>query len=143
MLDLWLAVRAHSETEEHVRGTLDAFNEKLAQRDLEGVLALFISDPDMSLIGSEAGETATGHSELRSFFERIFRRAGTFNFDWSSCHISAQGEVAWFFADAAASYTEGERVTTMPYRTTGILERRDNRWLIAHYHGSEPVQGPP
>ena len=133
-------MQADSETEGLVRGALDAFNEMLAQRDLEGILGLFVSDADVSLAGSEAGEIAIGRSELRSFFERIFRRAGTFNFDWRSCQVSAQGDVAWFFADATASYTEGENITAMPYRTTGILERRGNRWLFAHYHGSEPVQ---
>jgi len=139
----WLAVQADAETEGRVRGALDAFNEMLAERDLEGTLALFVSDADVSLVGSEAGEIAIGQSELRSFFERIFRRAGTFSFDWRSCQVSAHGDVAWFFADATAIYTEGENVTTVPYRTTGILQRENNRWLIVHYHGSEPAQAQP
>lgn len=136
-------MRADTETETLVRGTFDALSEMCAQRDLEGILALFSSDADVSLVGSEAGETARGPSELRSFFEQLFRRPGTFSFDWRSREISARGDVAWFFADATAIYTEGENVTTVPYRMTGILERENNRWLIAHYHGSEPAQAQP
>lgn len=136
-------MRADAETETRVRGAFDALSERCGQRDLEGILALFSSDADVSLVGSEAGETARGPSELRSFFERLFRRPGTFSFDWRSREISARGDVAWFFADATAIYTEGENVTTVPYRTTGILQRENNRWLIVHYHGSEPAQAQP
>jgi uncharacterized protein (TIGR02246 family) len=136
-------MRADTETETLVRGTFDALSEMCAQRDLEGILALFSSDAGVSLVGSEADETARGPSELRSFFERLFRRPGTFSFDWRSCDVSVRDDVAWFFADATAIYTEGENVTTLPYRTTGILERENNRWLIAHYHGSEPAHAQP
>ncbi len=51
---------------------LDAFNEALERRDLDATLALFVRHPDVTLVGSEEGETATGPSELHSFFERIF-----------------------------------------------------------------------
>lgn len=54
--------------------------------------------------------------------------------------VAARGDVAWFFADALAGYTENEQVTSVVYRTTGVLEHQENRWLIAHYHGSEPVR---
>ena len=132
-------MRADQETERAVLAVLDAFNDALGRRDLEATLALFVTDADVTLVGSEVGETATGPSELRSFFERIFARPGTFFFEWRSCTVSARGEVAWFFADAAARYTEHERVATVSYRTTGILEWREDRWLFVQYHGSEPI----
>lgn len=133
-------MRADAETETLVLGTLDALSETCGRRDLEGVLGLFASEVDVSLVGSEAGEIARGPSELRSFFERLFRRPGTFSFEWGAYEISARGDVAWFLAEATATYTEGESVTAVPYRTTAILQRGDSGWLIAHYHGSEPVK---
>jgi len=133
-------MRADRETEKAVLAVLDAFNDTLGRRDIEATLALFVPDADVTLVGSEAGETATGPSELRSFFERIFARPGTFCFEWRSCTVSARGDVAWFFADTAARYTEHEHVATVSYRTTGILERREDRWLFVQYHGSEPVR---
>lgn len=132
-------MRADTETEHAVLAVLDAFNETLGRRDVDATLALFVSDADVTLIGSEADESAEGPPELRAFFEAIFRRPGTFRFEWGKCTISSRGDVAWFFADATARYTEDQHVAAVPYRTTGILERREDRWLLAHYHGSEPV----
>jgi uncharacterized protein (TIGR02246 family) len=133
-------MQADDAIEQQVMDVLGAFNDHLARRDLDGVLGLFVSDSDVTLVGSEAGETAFGPAELRAFFERIFARVGTFQFEWRTCRISAEGEVAWFFADAVAHYGEPEGVASAPYRTTGVLKRHRDRWLLAHYHGSEPAR---
>jgi ketosteroid isomerase-like protein len=132
-------MHADDAIEQQVLGVLGAFNDQLAARDLDAVLGLFVSDPDVTLVGSEAGEIAVGPGELRAFFRRIFARTGTFRFECSTCRVSAEGDVAWFFADGLARYSEPEGVTSVPYRTTGVLKHRGDRWLFAHYHGSEPV----
>jgi ketosteroid isomerase-like protein len=134
-------MHADDAIEQQVLGVLGAFNDQLAARDLDGVLGLFVSDPDVTLVGSEAGEIAVGPGELPAFFQRIFARPGTFRFEWRTCRVSAEGDVAWFFADAVAHYREPEGVASVPYRTTGVLTRRGDRWLFAQYHGSEPVNG--
>ncbi len=132
-------MHADDAMEQQVLGVLGAFNDQLAARDLDGALGLFGSDPDVTLVGSEAGEIAVGPGELRAFFQRIFARAGTFRFEWRTCHVSAESDVAWFFADAVAHYSGPEGVASAPYRMTGVLTRRGDRWLFAQYHGSEPV----
>jgi ketosteroid isomerase-like protein len=132
-------MHADDAIEQQVLGVLGAFNDQLAVRDLDGVLGLFVSDPDVTLVGSEAGEIAVGPGELRAFFQRILARAGTFRFEWRTCRVSAEGDAAWFFADAIAHYSGPEGVASAPYRTTGVLTRRGDRWLFAQYHGSEPV----
>ena len=132
-------MKADDRTEREVLGVLRAFNDHLAARDLVGVLSLFVSDPDVILVGSEAGEFAVGLSELRAFFQRIFARQGTFRFEWRTSRVSVEGDVAWFFAVTLAHYDEPGNPATVPYRTTGVLARRGDRWRLAHYHGSEPV----
>lgn len=132
-------MQGHDAIEQEVLGVLGAFNDQLTARDLDGVLGLFVSDPDVTLVGSEAGEIAVGPRELRAFFQRIFARTGSFRFEWRTCRVSAEGDVAWFFADAVARYSEPEGVASVSYRTTGVLKRHGDRWLFAHYHGSEPV----
>ena len=132
-------MKADDETEREVLEILRAFNDHLAARDLKAVLGLFVSDPDVTLVGSEVGEIAVGPSELRAFFRRVFARRGTFRFEWRTCRVLAGGDVAWFFADTLAHYNEPENAATVPYRTTGVLVRRGDRWRLAHYHGSEPV----
>jgi ketosteroid isomerase-like protein len=92
-------MRADQEAERAVLALLDAFNDALGHRDLDATLALFVADADVTLVGSEEGETATGPSELRSFFERSFARPGTFCFERRLCTVSARCDVAWFFAD--------------------------------------------
>ncbi len=56
-------------------------------------------------------------------------------------HISRSGDVAWYFADLddvvswegkASNFSEG-------LRWTGVLEKRDGRWVIVQMHASLPV----
>jgi ketosteroid isomerase-like protein len=56
-------------------------------------------------------------------------------------HISHSGDVAWYFADLddvvswegkASKFGEG-------LRWTGVLEKRDRRWVIVQMHASLPV----
>jgi hypothetical protein len=50
--------------------------------------------------------------------------------------------VAWFSAHADWTISmQGQSMTMTGLRMTGVLERRDGRWLHAQFHLSKPVEG--
>jgi ketosteroid isomerase-like protein len=154
------SMKADAQTEAAVMAVLDEFNNAVVTRNLNKVLDLFTSDPDVFLLGSEAGERATGPQELESFFRRVFSREVAFSWAWKEWNFSASAKcsVAWVALDATVHMSgeseQGVTVKSAPYRITAVLERRSGqggrggkggkggrgaRWLLAQYHGSEPA----
>jgi ketosteroid isomerase-like protein len=107
----------------------------VSERRIEGVMTLFAPDADATLIGSSAGEVASGPIELRAFLEELFASGPAYSWEWQDVNVSASGDVAWL-------NTEGrlvvDGVAGQPYRITGVLERRAGRWVWMLFHGSEP-----
>ncbi len=130
-------MRADPETERAVFAAVDAFFDHFANRRLEEALAAFVPDADVALYGSEVSEIIVGREALRRFFERLFARANGPRFTLEERRASIRGDVAWF-TSAATVRIGGTAVS--PYRLTGVLERRDGRWLWALFNGSEPLR---
>lgn len=126
--------------ETEVMDALQAFSERVASRDLEGVIASFAQSPGVLLIGSEAGEVAQGPEELREFFVRIFARPVRFSWQWSRREVVVNGAMAWLYADGAVSLRNEDGLQQeQPYRITGVLIRENEQWHWVQYHGSVPA----
>jgi ketosteroid isomerase-like protein len=133
-------VLADTETREAVLAVMDRFNEAVGAKRLGDVVGLFVSDPDVTMLGSEQAERAVGPAELAFIIGRLLARQSTYSWRWHQrqVSVSAAGDVAW--VEAVASISDGRMAT--PYRMTLVLERRGGHWLIAQYHGSEPLPPP-
>jgi uncharacterized protein (TIGR02246 family) len=124
-----------------IRNLLERLNQGFARRDVTQVLDLFTPDPETVFIGSEAGETATGPTQLRRLLQGLFARPETYQWRWGQLHVGVTGQVAWLTTQAVL-LVEGPQPLELPYRMTLVLQRRENTWLIVHYHGSEPAAVP-
>ncbi len=131
-------MQINAEIQSQVREVLERFNEFVATKNSQ-VLAEFAPGEDVLLIGSDAGEISKGRQALQAFFERIFAREVTFSWEWDRLEVSSAGDLAWFFAEGWVVLTTAKEQRKAPYRTSGVLERLDGRWLWRQYHGSEPV----
>jgi ketosteroid isomerase-like protein len=118
---------------------LERLNQGFARHDVKQVLDLFFADPGIVFIGSEADETATGPVELRTLLERLFARPETYQWRWGEARARVTGQVAWLATEAVLVVDGSEQQQQLPYRITLVLRRHGERWVIAHYHGSEPV----
>lgn len=121
---------------------LERLNKGFAGRDVAQVLDLFALDPELVFIGSEAGETATGPTQLRTLLEALFARPEIYQWRWGQLHVRVIGQFAWLTTEAILLVQSRERLE-LPYRITLVLQRRGDGWLIIHYHGSEPAAAVP
>jgi ketosteroid isomerase-like protein len=128
-------MQADAQTREEVLLALGEFRAAVSQRRLEGVLSLFAPDADATLIGSSLGEIARGPIELRSFLQQILAGPQTIAWEWDDVSISCAGDVAWLWLEGAL-VLDGR--SDRAYRISGVLERRQARWLWTLFHGSEP-----
>jgi ketosteroid isomerase-like protein len=135
-------VRASNEIEAEILHVLDSLCSAITARDLDATMHLFAPDQDVTLQASEAGTLATGPQALRAFFARLYARPVGFSWEWSHRLVSASGDVAWLFAQGVEVVTEGEHRHRVPYRLSGVLQRRSDRWVWLQVHGSEPARAP-
>jgi ketosteroid isomerase-like protein len=124
-----------------IRELLERLNQGFARRDVQRVLNLFASGPEIMFIGSEPGEIAAGPEQLRNLLAGLFARGEIYQWRWGELHLSVTGDIAWLVAQAVL-LVEGPEPLELPYRITLVLQRCNSAWLIAHYHGSEPAAGP-
>ncbi len=115
------------------------------EKDFDAMFALWADDlfhfwltSDSQVIGIEAFRK---HAE--SWRDPEFR--GTrFEFRELRIVFSAGGDVAWYscFLDDCGSY-KGQEFCTENVFQTGVLEKRDGRWVHVLMHGSYPIDKVP
>jgi ketosteroid isomerase-like protein len=128
-------MQADALTREEILWTLGELRAAMSQKRLEGVLSLFAPDADVVMIGATVPAVARGPIELRAFLERLFALPQTIAWEWDDISISRAGDVAWLWLEGALMIDgRSERA----YRISGVLERRQGRWLWCLFHGSEP-----
>jgi uncharacterized protein (TIGR02246 family) len=117
----------------------DRLCQAISHRDVEAAMALFVTDPDVSFFGSGGGQPHRGPDAVKGILAKIMALPETFYMHLIDPVISARGETAWLAAGADMECRGGDgSVRHHAYRLTLLLEKRGSRWLIAHYHGSEP-----
>lgn len=132
-------MKADAMTEAAVKSVLNELAESYKKRNLEGALAIFVPDPDVVLYGTGADEKRVGLAQLRMQVERDWSQSDAVWLDFKWMSVSASGSVAWVAADAAFHVEAGGEKMSFPARTTFVLEKRGNNWLIAQSHFSFPA----
>jgi ketosteroid isomerase-like protein len=136
-----ITMKADAGTEAAVLATLNLFNESYAKRDARRLMDLFVTDPDVLIIGTGADERRIGPADIRALAERDWTQsdAAMFDFQWTA--VSSAGAVAWLAAEGVVRATGGGQEQVLPIRLTAVLEQRGDRWLFVQAHASLPASG--
>lgn len=123
-----------------LQAALDDFNAAWAAQDIEGLVRQFVPDDNVVIIGSQKGEKARGLEELRRLIEHFFSEPISYSWEWDRRDVYATDDIGLIVAtgDIIARGLEDE--TRTEFTITGVLERRDGRWLWRLFHGSEPKE---
>ncbi len=132
-------MKASRKVKAEIDSLLKRFSDAVSHRDEKGLLALFVPDRDIVMLGSEEGESAMNRTEFHKFLRRVLSREVTYSWKWKRKAISMRGQVAWIAAQGFVVAKGDVHAKSAPYRLTAIFERRKGKWLWTHYHGSEPV----
>jgi ketosteroid isomerase-like protein len=120
---------------EDILATFDRlYDEACVRRDADAAVALWAGDEDVTMWGSDLDERAHGPEAVAGLVRAIAAGKSRLRFRWDEQHVRAEGDVAWVNA-AGAVTVDGSEV---PYRTTGVLVRRDGGWRWHTHHGSVP-----
>jgi ketosteroid isomerase-like protein len=114
-------------------------DEAFAAGDVDGVLARFTDDPDLTLWRSAEAEHAVGPQELRAFVAWMTGLAGSFTIEYAEHRVTVDGAVAWVNAAGTATWDDGAgEVKHMPHRVTAVFRLVDGAWRCHTRNGSQP-----
>jgi ketosteroid isomerase-like protein len=136
-------MKADAGTEKEILGLLEDYAEGYAAKEMDRILKHVAADPDVVFIGTGPDEWETGLDDLRSGFERDFKQAEDIHLEFTDVMISSAGEVAWLSSKLNFRVLIGDNKIIIHGRFTGVLERREGRWLFVQGHYSVPASDQP
>lgn len=111
------------------------------EKNLERLYSTIAKDPSFFIFHPDSKSTVVGFDAMRNLVERVFMNPG-FKATGSDIrdlriNLSRSGEVAWFSA-ILDDYGEdnGKAYAWLNTRWTGVLEKREGKWLIVQMHFS-------
>lgn len=122
---------------EDPRAALTRFTTMLEHRD-PALIDEFSDDPDVLVVGSQASEIETGRDQIAQMIKTLAAGPAV-RFNWTQTRSSSKGDIAWLFATGDVVVTDRGKETRVPYRVTGVLERKNGVWKWRQFHGSEPA----
>jgi uncharacterized protein (TIGR02246 family) len=133
-------MKADAATEKAIMKILQDFNDGFTSKNIRQVLDLFADDANVILLGSEEGEKAIGRMELEKECRHLFSRPVELSLEWRWHSVSVEDSVAWVVAEGLVHSRRADVHQSSPYRLTLVLVKRGKKWLIMHWHGSEPIR---
>lgn len=123
------------------KGVIQAFKEMFEaykKKNTQGVLNCWASDPDIVMIGSGKDEKSVGVEKFVESLTRDWEQANITAIDVKDFSVSVSGNVAWLSSDLTFNYTVKEKALQLAGRLTGVMEKRNGKWLWMQMHYSVP-----
>lgn len=127
--------------EKPVEAVLDQYLRAFRTRDQELVAQVYAHDDDLVVFGSNPGDRRFGWNATREYIQKYFATVDAIDISLKERRIKVHrsGETAWFSQVLDWKETAGkETAEIIGLRISGVLEKRDGRWLIVQLHASGP-----
>ena len=139
---LTMAGKADPQMEKEVTEFLDSHAKAYEGKDIAGIMALIAPDKDVILIDADSEKPVIGPAEIKAAYEREFAQIKSAKLKYTSTWIGGKGDAAWFSAQCEVSVDTGEEKITLPAHWSGVLEKRNGKWLLVQSHLSFPMPEP-
>ncbi len=113
-----------------------------ATKDTELLFSCFAHDPELFWFSPKDADTIHGFQAFADMTDRFFMnddfKANRYEIRELRINLSRSGDVAWYHA-RLDDYNEwqGQPANWEDVRWTGVLEKRDGRWVIVQMHFSD------
>ena len=131
-------MNADQKTQAEVTQSLKGMFEAYKKKDLSGVLSYWVTDADLVVIGSGGDEKAVGVGKYVEGLLQDWAQASVTGTGVKIFVVSAAGVVAWFVADVTFTYNVQGKESAVSGRMTGVMEKRNGKWLWVQMHFSTP-----
>lgn len=123
--------------EEEVKETIQAYARAYQNKDIAAFSTLF--SPDITGFGSGPDEIIRDHQDLIRQITRDISQATVLSVVFSEQKIFGEGTVAWASSETTMTFTiDGTTRQTLEGRSTMVLRKTPERWIIEQLHFSLP-----
>ena len=121
-----------------IKTALDSYIKSIENEDIQLYGDIFVHDPDMVNFGTAASQRIVGWDALKKAIEdQNAALAGTKITQTDvTVNVSPEGRFAWATSLWNFKTTMQAQTIALPVRCTWILEKRNNKWAIVHFHKS-------
>jgi ketosteroid isomerase-like protein len=137
-------VQADAKTDQEIKDFLTQYEAAYEKKDL-GALMKLIS-PGAEVVFFEADETGryVGPDQVKAAYENSLKQVKSIKGEYKWTSVGSKGDVAWFATEVSFDVDTGEDKFKQLGRWTGVLEKKNGKWLLLQSHFSFPEQdGPP
>jgi ketosteroid isomerase-like protein len=128
------ALSADPQTENEVKAVLKAEAEAFSRKDLVALMSLWAPDEGVVFIDDTPEAPFVGPAKIRESYERDFKRFTIKSTEFKSINIGSRGDVAWFAAEIVTLVEQPSKTFPLPGRWSGVLEKREGKWLFVQSH---------
>jgi len=129
---------------EEAERVLESWIHGLQELDAELLSNLFALDEDLVNWGIGKNERYMGWEDYRIHIEHAAQvlQKNEISVTEQQVRLSRSRDVAWFnqVRDYRGTLSNGDVVRIEGVRVTGVLEKREDRWVIVHFHHALPSQ---
>lgn len=137
-------VQADAKTDQEVKDFLNQYEAAYEKKDL-GALMKLIS-PGAEVVFFEADETGryVGPEQIKAAYDNSLKQIKSIKGEYKWTSVGSKGDIAWFATEVSFNVDSGEDKFKQLGRWTGVLQKKDGKWLLIQSHFSFPEQdGPP
>jgi len=137
------AIEMNTEAEtEAARNAVTNFWRAISTQDMDSLSRVVAHDEELVVFGTDATERWIGSSAFLSAEEQMMQAFDVEKLERKeeTLQIHQHGGVAWFSTvfDIEIS-VDGDTASLPGLRTTGVLEKRNDDWVIVQLHTSVPI----
>ena len=127
-----------------IKIVIDKLDQSIKNGDIDLYTECMAHDSDMVTFGTDVAERFVGWDALKESIQKQFLSFKDVNISVSNQIIKVHnsGNVAWYSEIIDWDLVvQDQLVNIKGLRLTGVLEKRNDKWIIVQFHASVPVSG--
>ena len=134
-----------NKTVEEIRAVLQQHDKALNEKNLNGIMEVFVPGPNTVLLGTSNAERFVGDESIRNAYTEIFKDYDTNTVDVKCDWKTGEqlGNMAWIAATCKEKDSMNNKPREFGLNVTGVMIKHDGKWRFSMLHASNPTAPPP
>lgn len=130
-------------SEKEVQGFLDRQVKAFETRDINALMEMLSPDASVVMLGNGPDERWVGPDEIKGIYQQQLAQYVSEKFTLRGTIIGARDNMGWFSTQARVLKTDADKSqSTLLINWSGILQKREGKWLLIQSHFSLPIPKP-
>jgi ketosteroid isomerase-like protein len=137
-------VQADAKTDQEIKDFLTQYEAAYEKKDLGALMKLIAPGAEVVFFEADEKGRYVGPDQIKAAYENSLKQIKSIKGEYKWTSVGSKGDVAWFATEVLFNVDTGEDKFKQLGRWTGVLEKKDGKWLLVQSHFSFPEQdGPP